>query len=326
MRPQLELSESEPFARLLDGVRISGDVHCTTEAGGDWGVYFPPGPCHFHYVEYGDIVVELDRQYFDAKAGDLLMFVHGAGHALTTRPGLPAPPLRELLAKRGASPERVLRLGSGQDVRLICGTFHFDQFGASHLSRGLPELLHVRGNHDPSFDWINLTLRFLGAEASHPAIGSANLISNLINLMFIQAVRHWAAREGSGSGLAAACADRAVAKALTLIHETPAFPWTGAILAQRCGASRAALFVRFSKLLGCPPLRYLTDWRMALARQQLAESDHCLAHIAELVGYSEAAFSRAFAREVGMTPSAYRRQLRLPATPPADGCTGAAAS
>ncbi len=56
-------------------------------------------------------------------------------------------------------------------------------------------------------------------------------------------------------------------------------------------------------------MQYLTPWRMTLAADLLlCRSKLPLAHVAEPVGYqTDTAFSRAFRREFGTPPSAWRR-------------------
>jgi AraC-like DNA-binding protein len=61
------------------------------------------------------------------------------------------------------------------------------------------------------------------------------------------------------------------------------------------------------QFVGQPPMHYLTNWRMQLAANQLRSGIEGVAVIANLVGYeSEAAFSRAFKKAVGMPPSRWR--------------------
>jgi AraC-like DNA-binding protein len=92
------------------------------------------------------------------------------------------------------------------------------------------------------------------------------------------------------------------------IHERPRDPWTLAELARTIGASRSVLAERFSELVGVPPMLYLTRWRLQLAAEPLSRGSSKVAAIAAQVGYeSEAAFSRAFKRETGMSPAAWRR-------------------
>lgn len=65
---------------------------------------------------------------------------------------------------------------------------------------------------------------------------------------------------------------------------------------------------RFAHLVGSSPMQYLTQWRMLLASNLLIRSDAPLASIAQDVGYqTDTAFSRAFRREFGSPPAAWRR-------------------
>ena len=83
--------------------------------------------------------------------------------------------------------------------------------------------------------------------------------------------------------------------------------WTIDDLATEAGTSRSVLAERFNLLLGKPPIEYLTGWRIQLAAERLRSSPDPLARIAESIGYeSEAAFSRAFKREMGVSPGAWR--------------------
>ena len=65
------------------------------------------------------------------------------------------------------------------------------------------------------------------------------------------------------------------------------------------------------KLVGVPPILYLTRWRLQLAAELLAQGSAKLSRVAARVGYeSEAAFSRAFKRETGLSPAAWRAERR----------------
>jgi transcriptional regulator GlxA family with amidase domain len=99
-----------------------------------------------------------------------------------------------------------------------------------------------------------------------------------------------------------------VGKALELMHERPDHAWSVDDLARDVGLSRSALHERFVKFLGDPPMHYLANWRIQLGARLLRESKRTVATIALDVGYdSEAAFSRAFKRIVGLPPAAWRR-------------------
>ena len=119
------------------------------------------------------------------------------------------------------------------------------------------------------------------------------------------------------TGWLAGLRDRFVGRALALMHQDPAYPWTVEELGKRVGLSRSALADRFTELLGQPPMQYLTHWRISMAAQQLLLGHRPLIQIAEEVGYeSEAAFNRAFKREFGVPPATWRKN---------GGLTGAAA-
>ena len=71
--------------------------------------------------------------------------------------------------------------------------------------------------------------------------------------------------------------------------------------------SRSAFVDRFTTLVGLPPIRYLTIWRLQTAKLSLRETRKTIAQLAQLVGYgSVEAFSRAFKREFGLSPARWR--------------------
>jgi AraC-like DNA-binding protein len=127
--------------------------------------------------------------------------------------------------------------------------------------------------------------------------------------MFVDAIRRHAEQlPESTTGWLAGLRDRYVGRALALMHERPAAPWTIDDLGSQVGLSRSALHERFVALVGQPPVQYLTNWRMQLAARKLLEGRSSVATVAGDVGYdSEAAFARAFKRLVGMPPAAWRR-------------------
>jgi AraC-like DNA-binding protein len=113
---------------------------------------------------------------------------------------------------------------------------------------------------------------------------------------------------GNATGWLAALRDPSLSRALSALHARPAQPWTSEELAKEACLSRSAFAERFANTLGMPPISYLAQWRMLLAGQRLRESSETIAQIATTVGYeSESTFSRAFAREMGLAPGAWRR-------------------
>jgi AraC-like DNA-binding protein len=128
--------------------------------------------------------------------------------------------------------------------------------------------------------------------------------------MFVEIVRrHLEALPAGEAGWLSGLRDPAIGRVLALLHERPGHSWTLNGLARDAGVSRAVLAERFAQLVGCPPMHYLALWRMQTAARLLADGTGKVAAVAHEVGYeSEAAFSRAFKRMVGMPPAEWRRQ------------------
>jgi transcriptional regulator GlxA family with amidase domain len=153
--------------------------------------------------------------------------------------------------------------------------------------------------------------RFIVREVQDGRPGHEAVVGRLSEVLFVQAVRFWAAHAEPDEGLLAALADPRLAGALAAIHAEPAAPWTLASLSREAAMGRTAFAERFRTVVGDTPLRYLTQWRMQHAKRLLAESDLALDRIAEQVGYDSAAsFSRAFHKINGSPPGAYRRTAR----------------
>jgi len=130
----------------------------------------------------------------------------------------------------------------------------------------------------------------------------------MAELMFIEVVRrHVEQLPPQDSGWLAGLNDSVVGPALTAIHEKPEYPWTLAELSKSIATSRTVLTERFTKLVGVPPMQYLKRWRLQLAAEQLSGGSAKVSTVASRVGYeSEAAFSRAFKKETGLSPANWR--------------------
>ena len=149
----------------------------------------------------------------------------------------------------------------------------------------------------------------MATEAAALRPGGEMLITRLADLLVLQAIRSWIASDPAAqTGWLGALQDKQIGHALALIHRDPARAWTVASLAAEVAMSRSAFASRFSARVGEPAMQYLARWRMHLALAQLKEDDLPLGELASRHGYqSEAAFSRAFKRVVGVSPGSARR-------------------
>jgi AraC-like DNA-binding protein len=190
------------------------------------------------------------------------------------------------------------------ETTLLTGTYHTPAEISRPLLATLPDLLVM-----PAADWVNPFAGHLVHAADRDTAGQDAVLDRLLDLVLIAAVQTWLAQDGSPTpGWYAAHDDPVVGPALALIHSHPGQSWTVATLAAAAGCSRASLAHRFTRLVGQPPVAYLTGWRLSRAADLLATTDATLDAIARQVGYSSAfAFSAAFKRARGVSPSGFRR-------------------
>ena len=199
--------------------------------------------------------------------------------------------------------------GGGAPTTIISGWFRFGQTSVKPLKRLLPELILVKADQAQTLA-LHATLQLLASEMAEPAPGSEVMVNRLADILFIQCVRaHIASSsETCKSGWLRAIFDPKIGAALKAMHEKVENPWTVETLAAAAGMSRSAFALRFKELLGETPLEYLTNWRMYKATGLLQEDDRKLFEVAKSVGYdSDAAFSKAFKRVLGVAPREYRR-------------------
>ncbi|MER7495542.1 AraC family transcriptional regulator [Streptomyces pharetrae] len=190
----------------------------------------------------------------------------------------------------------------GSAVMLI-GTYLWPGEIGGRLLDALPPLLTLTTDV-----WDCPLTPLLAEEIVRDAPGQDVVLDRLLDLLVIAALRAWFARpEAEPPGWYRALADPVAGRALRLMQDDPAHPWTVAALAAKCGVSRAALARRFTELVGEPPMTHLTGWRLALAADRLRDTAHTLEAIARQVGYGSAfALSTAFKRRYGMSPQEFR--------------------
>jgi len=201
--------------------------------------------------------------------------------------------------------------GGRPDVRLLGGWFVFDSPDTPLLVSLLPSLVHVRG-----VERLSILVRLVGEEASERRAGRDLVLTRLVEVLLIEALRTGPG-DDAPPGLLRGLADARLAPAIRQMHSQLARPWTVALLARMAAMSRSAFFERFTRTVGRPPMEYLLAWRMAVAKDLLRRENLELAEVAERVGYGSAStFSTAFSRHVGRPPGRYAREGRREAISP----------
>ncbi len=308
----------DPLSDVLRTVRLSGAHFFHASASGPWGIEAAaarelsprilPGSEHlisYHVVLEGSCWGGMPDQPLEPlHAGDVILFPHGDAHVMSGSPQ-PGRGLPQVHAVPRYPDGAEFATGEGASASLVCGFFGCDMAPFNPLCASLPRQLTMRGLSD---GLVGVFARQVVQEAEAGRAGVDSLLTRLAELMFIEVLRcHLESLPLDQGGWLAGLRDPVVGKAIALMHERPAHPWTIAELAAEVASSRSSLSERFAKLVGIPPMQYLTQWRMQVAARLLKETGAKVSAVGADVGYeSEAAFSRAFKKATGVAPGAWR--------------------
>jgi AraC-like DNA-binding protein len=313
----------DALSDLLRAVRFSGNLFLESKFRGPWCVRSQVLPEHcgpgfrsggglvaFNYVLEGRLQLRLGKgRARTAGPGDIVVLAHNDAHLVGSGVALPPVQAVSLLRKAGEDGLATIDFGEGGPVshHFVCG-FLATAMREHPLLSALPPLLVAGLRGRPSAEWAESSFRYAAQEHAARRPGSPEILDRLAELLFVEAVREYIQQlSGDATGWLAALRDPPLARALSALHTRPKHPWTAEGLAGEACLSRSAFAQRFTSTVGVPPMSYLARWRMLLAGQRLRESTETIAQIAETVGYeSESTFSRAFAREMGVAPGAWR--------------------
>jgi AraC-like DNA-binding protein len=283
------------LSELLRSVRLNGERIVAYGPLRTFSVGFA-GIGTLHIVDEGEVVLRVDGvpQVERASQGDVILLPRGDPHHVND------------VAEDGAGED-----GEPPPARWLCGSFTIGDPQASHLLASLPAAIILRGDRGPALEGLEVARRMLLFEMESPSQGSAVMIARILDLLFIQILRAWAAGADAEPNWLAGALDPQIGLALTAVHRDPGHDWKVEELAQVCCLSRSAFAARFLARVGMPPATYLAHVRLDAATDLLRDTALPVTHIAANVGYlSEAAFSRAFKRRYGTPPARWRRDMR----------------
>lgn len=309
----MNISDSKNVAnaiqRVLDSLRLQGSIYCLFEGSESWGLRLPEAPqARFHAVRGGQCWLRVGQdEPILITEGELILLPRGDQHDVLSDPDSDVIDLANAFGEAD-SYQRVFQMGVGeQRASLICGGFDFDDADLHPLPTCLPRIMRLRAADQPSAG-IQGLLDLVHSELQGPYLASEVVLRRLSEILFITAVRIFAISDhGNGTSWLSGLADPVVGEALAIIHSEAGHNWSVSELDRKAGTSKTTLTERFQRFVGYSPHRYLTRWRMIEARRLLREGTMTVAEFSECVGYaSEAAFSRAFQREVGIPPSECR--------------------
>jgi AraC-like DNA-binding protein len=304
--PPADQDSSDPLAAVIELLRPQTVLSKIVSGRGRWSVryaaYEDPafglmldGSCFLH--PDGVDAIELHE-------GDFVLLPATPGFTMATDLSLTP----TLVAPTHADEVRHGTKTGLPTMRMLGGYFAFDRANAQLLVRFLPSHVLIRRG-EPGAARLRRIVELIGEETAERRPARDLILERLVEVLLVEALRvRSAAAATREQGLLAGLADPALARALRRIHDDVAHGFTVADLARTAGMSRAVFAERFTRVVGMPPMRYLLEWRIAIAKDLLRRERAPLADVAEKIGYQSAsAFSTAFARHTGSPPSAFAR-------------------
>ena len=305
----------------LDRLRVEGAIFLRGEYTEEWAYESPTGEMmasllrpgrerllFFHIIANGKcwVAIEGGEPHW-AERGDVVVIPYGHQHRMGGVAATECISVMELMSPPPWTELPVIRHGRGGDrTDVICGYLDVDDPLFDPALAALPAIFVVRPT-GAAAEWVESSLRYV-VEATEAGASDSRILTQLPELLFTEMIRlHLATAPAADRGWLAALRDPVLAPALAELHRAPERKWTVADLAAASHVSRSVLDERFRQLLGRSPIRYLTDWRLHVAKELLATTDLGVSAVARRVGYdSDEAFSRAFKRAFGQSPAHWR--------------------
>lgn len=300
----------DPMSQIIQLLKPKAIFWRVVEAHDAWTISFNPtnivvfgqmieGACH---------VKRQDGISFDLEPGDFILMAAPPKWTMAAYSGHIAVDFDAVVQEPGLL---LSQAGTNRITRFIAGNFTFSAANRDLISTLMLPIVHVRSN-DVAAGRLRALLKTFGDEAITERPGRSLVLDRLLELILIEALRYSPSDIGDDrSSLLAGLSDPRIGNALRVMHGDTKRPWTLAALAREVGMSRSAFAARFLQLVGVPPIEYLATWRMRLAKSALASSEVPMVDIAEMAGYqSVSAFSTAFKRETGLSPTLYLRSIQ----------------
>lgn len=330
-----ESGNVDVLSDVLRTVRLTGALFFPMEVSSPWVDEIPnatdfasivlPGAEHvvsYHIVMRGECWAALGKERpVRLEAGDVLVVPHGDPYRMASAPDLRSTASHDEVLGffrhmvTSSAPLTIAEGGGGPHrAQVVCGFLGCDLRPFNPVLEALPRVLYLRrragvGTDDRLARLVEIAL----AESREPQSGSRCVLLHLSELLFVEVVRRYLdSITSEESGWLAGLRDPIVRRALALLHSRPTEAWSLQRLAREVGVSRSSFAERFSELIGQPPMRYLTRWRIQLACRMLRDDVAKVSAVALDVGYhSEAAFSRAFKMMLGISPAIWRRRQQI---------------
>lgn len=327
-----------PVVAVLDGLRLTGAVFLRAEYTEPWAFESLPSAdlaaalvpgvervTPFHVVASGRCWAEVEPgERHWASAGDVIVLPYGDTHRMGgTDDAEIVAAAGTLVAPPPWSEMPVISYGQGgEPTDVVCGYLTSDDPLFDPALRALPPVFVVSPTTPAARAFVHANIDYALAQTSLVGDDRVRVPTDVPRLLLAEVLRiHLASAPSSQSGWLHALRDPVLAPALAALHADPGRKWSVQELSRAALVSASSLDQRFRDVLGMPPIRYLTGWRMHTARSLLSSTELSVGTVSHRVGYdSEEAFSRAFKRAHGISPGRWR--ARTNAQPDTPGRSG----
>ena len=299
---------------LLDMMQVKGTAYVGKNVSGSWNISVEEHPefARFHLVLAGQTWINLPNAGKQERLnkGDFVIIPNGRAHTLCDKLGRDDT-LPDQIPNVDIAPNFQVFDTDSKATHILCGYFRIsDNTPPTILSR-FPEMFIERADAGSQDEKVETIARLIGLELAKQTASSPIALNRLTEILCVYAIHHWLEQALTQDLHISALADPKLHLVLDAIHANPAKAWTVESLADIYGQSRTAFAIQFKTAMGFSPITYVTNWRFKLAQKMLEESSLPLDDVADKSGYADTnAFNRAFKRETGTPPAAFRRLSR----------------
>ena len=307
LTPNAFEERQDVLSEVLEVIHVRGDRALMMAPEGSSTVSFPGATPCMHIVEHGKITIHVVGEPEPVTVGsdELALLLHGDAHQVDYGGGGQVTHVDNIIERVIISDES--QFGGSNTTRCFWGSFSLYGRLAESVLSGLPRVIVINNLKQNPIEWLDLVCQIIVNETREGKPGAGVMVSRLLDLMLIQILRRWAHEAETAPGWLASAQDERISRAITAMHRDPAHDWTIEALARLCGMSRSSFVVLFEKVMRQAPGAYLREWRLALSAKLLRYSGATIETISEQVGYnSKEAFSRAFRKRFGKSPSTWR--------------------
>jgi len=206
------------LSELLRSVRLSGERIVAYAPLRPFSISFADIGT-LHIIEEGELALRIDGDSHVERVsrGDVILLPRGDPHRISDAGKRAHATVRAGAAEHDAP--------APEPPRWLCGTFTIGDPQASHLLASLPAVIILRGARGQALEGLEVARRMLLFEMQSPSQGSAVMVARILDLIFIQILRAWAAGADAEPNWLAGALDPQIGLALSAIHRDPGHDW-----------------------------------------------------------------------------------------------------